>query len=41
MQAVSEASKLLDSGKYYEENLVLKGAEDGIIVDSELLDVDR
>lgn len=40
-EAVSEASKLLDSGKYYEANLVLKGAEDGIIVDSELLDVDR
>ncbi|QMD46854.1 YfdX family protein [Citrobacter freundii] len=36
-KAVASAQKLLSSGKYYEANLVLKGAEDGIVVDSEMI----
>ncbi|WP_435952117.1 YfdX family protein [Dryocola sp. BD626] len=36
-KAVAQAQKMLDSGKYYEANLVLKGAEDGIVLDSEML----
>ncbi|RVR63384.1 YfdX family protein, partial [Citrobacter freundii] len=27
----------LSSGKYYEANLVLKGAEEGIVIDSEMI----
>lgn len=34
-KAVAQA--LLKAGKYYEANLVLKGAEEGIVVDSEML----
>ena len=36
-KAVASAQKLLSSGKYYEANLVLKGAEEGIVIDSEML----
>lgn len=36
-KAVAQAQKLLKAGKYYEANLVLKGAEEGIVVDSEML----
>lgn len=36
-KAVADAQKLLASGKYYEANLVLKGAEDSIVVDTEML----
>lgn len=36
-KAVAQAKKLLAAGKYYEANLVLKGAEDNIVVDSETL----
>ena len=36
-KAVASAQKLLTSGKYYEANLVLKGAEDGIVIDSEMV----
>lgn len=32
--ALADAQKLLDKKQYYEANLALKGAEDGIIVDS-------
>lgn len=35
--ALADAQKLLDKKQYYEANLALKGAEDGIIVDSEAL----
>nr|WP_162303068.1 YfdX family protein [Buttiauxella sp. 3AFRM03] len=35
-KAVAQAQKMLADGKYYEANLVLKGAEDGIVVDSEM-----
>ncbi|HEY3592087.1 MAG TPA: YfdX family protein [Buttiauxella sp.] len=35
-KAIAQAQKLLETGKYYEANLVLKGAEDGIVVDSEM-----
>ncbi|OVZ87012.1 YfdX family protein [Yersinia alsatica] len=38
--ALAEAQKLLDKKQYYEANLALKGAEDGIIVESEALLVD-
>ncbi|WP_279205161.1 YfdX family protein [Obesumbacterium proteus] len=33
-QAVKKAQQLLKEGKYYEANLALKGAEEGIITDS-------
>ncbi|ACY83153.1 YfdX family protein [Edwardsiella piscicida] len=33
-QAVAHAQSLLKAGKYYEANLALKGAEEGIITDS-------
>ena len=33
-QAVKKAQQLLKDGKYYEANLALKGAEEGIITDS-------
>lgn len=36
-KAAAQAQKLLEGGKYYEANLVLKGAEEGIVVDSEML----
>ena len=36
-KAVAQAQELLKAGKYYEANLVLKGAEEGIVVDSEML----
>lgn len=36
-KAVTSAEKLLTAGKYYEANLVLKGAEEGIVIDSEML----
>ena len=36
-KAVTSAQKLLSSGKYYEANLVLKGAEEGIVIDSEMI----
>ncbi|MGU7495572.1 YfdX family protein [Klebsiella pneumoniae] len=36
-KAVAQAQELLKAGKYYESNLVLKGAEEGIVVDSEML----
>lgn len=36
-KAVTQAQKLLASGKYYEANMVLKGAEDAIVLDSEML----
>lgn len=36
-KAVASAQKLLSSGKYYEANLVLKGAEEGIVIDSEMI----
>ncbi|QBX82983.1 YfdX family protein [Citrobacter tructae] len=36
-KAVASAEKLLSSGKYYEANLALKGAEEGIVIDSEVL----
>jgi hypothetical protein len=36
-KAVVSAEKLLTAGKYYEANLVLKGAEEGIVIDSEML----
>lgn len=36
-KAVADAQKLLDSGKYYEANLVMKGIEDSIVVDTETL----
>ncbi|MGK3262560.1 YfdX family protein, partial [Klebsiella quasipneumoniae] len=36
-KAVAQAQDLLKAGKYYEANLVLKGAEEGIVVDSEML----
>jgi len=35
-KAVATAQKMLADGKYYEANLVLKSAEDGIVVDSEM-----
>ena len=35
--AVAEAKKLMGEHKYYEANLALKGAEDGIIMDSSAL----
>lgn len=35
--AVKQAEKLLADGKYYEANLVLKGAEDSVVVDTETL----
>lgn len=35
--ALADAQKLLDKKQYYEANLALKSAEDGIIVDSEAL----
>lgn len=38
--ALADAQKLLDKKQYYEANLALKAAEDGIIVDSEALLVD-
>lgn len=38
-QAVAETAHLLNSGKYYEANLMLKSAEDGIVVESQLLDL--
>lgn len=34
-KSVNIASKLLEEDKYYEANLVLKGAEDGVVVTSE------
>ena len=34
MKCVTEATKLADEHKYYEANLVLKAAEDGLIIDS-------
>lgn len=37
--AVAEATHLLNTGKYYEANLMLKSAEDGIVVESQLLDL--
>ncbi|EMU7669014.1 YfdX family protein [Escherichia coli] len=33
-QKVSNAQKLMSEGKYYEANLALKGAEDGVIMDT-------
>lgn len=36
-KAVASAQKLLSSGKFYEANLVLKGAEEGIVIDSEMV----
>lgn len=36
-KAVASAQKLLSSGKYYEANLALKGAEEGIVIDSEMI----
>ncbi|HVP50464.1 MAG TPA: YfdX family protein, partial [Candidatus Bathyarchaeia archaeon] len=33
--AVDKAAKLVEEGKYYEANLALKAAEDGILVDSQ------
>ena len=34
---VEKASEMLDDGKYYEANLALKGAEDGMITDTETI----
>lgn len=34
---VDKAREMLDDGKYYEANLALKGAEDGIITDTETI----
>ncbi|CAD5733692.1 protein [Escherichia coli] len=34
---VDKAREMLDNGKYYEANLALKGAEDGIITDTETI----
>ncbi|WP_142916317.1 YfdX family protein, partial [Klebsiella pneumoniae] len=36
-RSVYAYQELLKAGKYYEANLVLKGAEEGIVVDSEML----
>ena len=36
-KAVASAQKLLSTGKFYEANLVLKGAEEGIVIDSEMV----
>ncbi|MGL6116241.1 YfdX family protein [Plesiomonas sp.] len=36
-QHVNKAIELMKEGQYYEANLALKGAEDGIIIDSESL----
>lgn len=37
LQSVQKAQSLLKSGKYYEANLALKGAEDGIVSDTETI----
>lgn len=36
-KAVASAQKLLSTGKFYEANLVLKGAEESIVIDSEMV----
>ena len=36
-KAVASAQKLLSTGKFYEANLALKGAEEGIVIDSEMV----
>lgn len=36
-KAVASAQKLLSTGKFYEANLVLKGAEEDIVIDSEMV----
>lgn len=37
LQSVQSARKLLKDGKYYEANLALKGAEDGIVTETETI----
>lgn len=39
--AVAETTHLLNTGKYYEANLMLKSAEDGIVVESQLIDLTK
>lgn len=37
MEKVDKAQNMLNEGKYYEANLVLKGAEEGLITDTEIM----
>lgn len=37
LEKIDCAQELLSKGKYYEANLALKGAEDGVVVDTETL----
>lgn len=37
LQKIDSAQVLLSKGKYYEANLALKGAEDGMVIDTETL----